>query len=120
MRFSSIENQPVQGRSEWLLAIAWGYTPARKFKIYAGMSPEVFISVEEKLDLKLGLETTDKWHSRGKPIARNCLKRIFSISVLRRALSRDTFIINCVDSRIVHQSFNRFGACVSFFLAVFS
>ena len=87
MRFSSIENQPVQGRSEWLLAIARGYTPARKFKIYAGMSPEVFISVEGKLDLKLGLETKDEWRSRGKPIARNCLKRIFSISVLRRALS---------------------------------
>ena len=84
------------------------------------MSPEVFISVEGKLDLKLGLETTDKWHSRRKPIARNCLKRIFSISVLSRALSCDTFIINFVDSRIVHQSFNRFGACVSFFLAVFS
>ena len=51
------------------------------------MSPEVFISVEEKLDLKLGLETTDKWHSRRKPVARNCLKRIFSISVLSRAVS---------------------------------
>ena len=51
------------------------------------MSPEVFISVEGKLNLKLGLKTTVKGHSRGKPIARNCLKRIFSISILSQALS---------------------------------
>ena len=56
------------------------------------MSPEVFISVEGKLDLKLGLETTDKWHSRRKPIARSCLKG-FSVFQFSLELSLETHLL---------------------------